>query len=176
MSLIQIDPIGWLPDSFKEQIIDSVVSFVADQAEKVLGDEVSQTLRRLRSDAPFQQAVDRGLKEATDRFLGEYMVEDEDLVVAIARDPDFWKAESVRQALMEIVRHPDVYLAYNTITRLALESLGVPTAQFEINAHLRIVERHEDASQSSPCRGDPIRIENAVQAFVALAQGIAEMK
>jgi tetratricopeptide (TPR) repeat protein len=111
MSLIQIDPLGWLPDSFKQQIIDSVVTFVADQAEKVLGGEVSQALRRLRSDAPFQQAVDRGLKEATDRFVREYTVEDEDLVVAIARDRGFWKAESVRQALLEIIRHPGVHLA-----------------------------------------------------------------
>ncbi len=30
MSLIQIDPIGWLPDSLKQQIIDNVVTFVAD--------------------------------------------------------------------------------------------------------------------------------------------------
>ncbi|HUW11258.1 MAG TPA: ATP-binding protein, partial [Anaerolineae bacterium] len=116
MSLIQIDPLGWLPDSFKQQIIDSVVSFVADQAEKVLGNEVSQALRRLRSDAPFQQAVDRGLKEATGRFVREYTVEDEDLVAAIARDRDFWKAGSVRQALLEIIRHPGVHLAEERTT------------------------------------------------------------
>jgi hypothetical protein len=111
MSLIQVDLFGWLPDSLKQQIIDSVVTFVADQAKKVLGEEVSQALQRLRSDAAFQDAVDRGLKEATDRFVREYTVEDEDLVAAIARDPDFWKAESVRGALLEIVRHPGVYLA-----------------------------------------------------------------
>jgi tetratricopeptide (TPR) repeat protein len=111
MSLIQVDLVGWLPESLKQQIIDSVVTFVADQAKKVLGDEVGQALQRLRSDAAFQEAVDRGLKEATDRFVREYTVEDEDLVVAIARDPDFWKAESVRTALVEIIRHPGAYLA-----------------------------------------------------------------
>jgi tetratricopeptide (TPR) repeat protein len=116
MSLIQIDPLGWLPDSFKQQIIDTVVTFVADQAEKVLGDEAVQTLRRLRSDAPFQQAVDQGLKEATDRFVREYLAEDEDLVTAIARDRDFWKAESVRQALLEIIRHPGVHLTEERTT------------------------------------------------------------
>jgi tetratricopeptide (TPR) repeat protein len=111
MSLIQIDLVGWLPDSLKQQVIDSVVTFVAEQAEKAGRDDVSQALKRLRSDAAFQDAVDRGLKEATDRFVREYMVKDEDLVAAIARDPDFWKAESVREALLEIVRHPGVYLA-----------------------------------------------------------------
>jgi len=111
MSLIQVDLVGWLPDSLKQQIVDSVVTFVADQAKKALGDEVSQALKRLRSDAAFQDAVDRGLKEAADRFVREYMVEDEDLVVAIARDPDFWKAESVREALLEIISHPNIYLA-----------------------------------------------------------------
>jgi tetratricopeptide (TPR) repeat protein len=110
MSLIQVDLVGWLPDSLKREIIDGVVTFVADQAKKALGDEVSQALKRLRSDAAFQDAVDEGLQEATDRFVREYMAEDEDLVAAIARDPDFWKAESVREALLEIVRHPVVYL------------------------------------------------------------------
>lgn len=116
MSLIQVDLIGWLPDSLKQQIIDSVVTFVADQAKKALGDEVSEALKRLRSDAAFQDAVDKGLREATDRFVREYTVEDEDLVAAIARDPDFWKAESVREALLEIVRHPGVYLAEERMT------------------------------------------------------------
>ena len=111
MSLIQVDLVGWLPESLKQQIIDSVVTFVAGQAEKAGRDDVSQALKRLRSDASFQDAVDRGLKEATDRFVREYTVEDEDLVAAIARAPDFWKAESVRQALLEIVRHPGLYLA-----------------------------------------------------------------
>jgi len=111
MSLIQVDLVGWLPDSLKQQIVDSVVTFVADQAKKALGDEVSQALKRLRSDAAFQDAVDRGLKEATNRFVREYMVEDEDLVVVIARDPDFWKAESVREALLEIISHPSIHLA-----------------------------------------------------------------
>ena len=116
MSFIQIDLVGWIPDSLKQQIIDGVVTFVADQAKKTLGDEVSQALKRLRSDAAFQDAVDRGLKEATDRFVREYTVEDEDLVAAIAGAPDFWEAESVRQALLEIIQHPGVYLAEEQIT------------------------------------------------------------
>jgi len=42
------------------------------------------------------------------------MEEDEDLVAAIAREPDFWKVESVREALLEIIQHqgPDGTLRY----------------------------------------------------------------
>lgn len=47
MSFIQIDPAGWIPDPVKQQIIDGVVTFVADQAKKTLGDEVSQAVKRL---------------------------------------------------------------------------------------------------------------------------------
>jgi len=110
MSLIP-NLVGWLPASLKRQLIDSLVAFVADQAQEALGDEVSHALKRLRSDAAFQDAVDKGLKEATDCFVREYMAEDEDLVAAIAHDPDFRKAKSVREALLEIVRHPGIYLA-----------------------------------------------------------------
>ena len=62
MGLIQIDPLGWIPDPTKQQIIDGIVTFVADQANKTLGDEVSQALERLRSDVAFQKAVNEGLK------------------------------------------------------------------------------------------------------------------
>ena len=41
MSIIQVDLVGWLPDSLKREIIDGMVTFVADQAQKALGDEVS---------------------------------------------------------------------------------------------------------------------------------------
>lgn len=74
MGLIQIDPVGWLPDSLKQQIIDSVVTSIADKAEKVLGDEFGQALKRLRSDVASQDAADKGLKEATDRFVRECTV------------------------------------------------------------------------------------------------------
>lgn len=80
MGLIEIDPVGWLPESLKRQIIDSVATSIADKAEKVLGGEFSQSLKRLRSDVAFQEAVDRGLKEATDGFVRQYTVEDEDPV------------------------------------------------------------------------------------------------
>jgi tetratricopeptide (TPR) repeat protein len=116
MNLVQIDPLSWIPDSLKREIVDEIVTFVADQAKKTLGDEVSGALKRLRSDAAFQDAVDRGLKTATDRFVREYMAEDEDLVAAIARAPDFWKAESVRQTLLEIIRQPGVYLGKERMT------------------------------------------------------------
>jgi tetratricopeptide (TPR) repeat protein len=116
MSFIQIDPLGWIPDRTKQQIIDSIVTFVAEQAEKVRGKRVSRTLRKLRSDAAFQKAVDQGLKEATERFVREYMIEDEDLVAAITHDSDFWKHESVRQALLEIIKHPGILLAEEQLT------------------------------------------------------------
>ena len=49
MTLIQIDPIGWLPDSFKQQIIDSVVTFVADQAESGIPPRARRTRKDLKS-------------------------------------------------------------------------------------------------------------------------------
>jgi hypothetical protein len=64
MALIQIDPIAWIPDHFKQQIVDNIVTFIANQAKKLLGDEVSRSLGQLRSDAALQKAVDQGLQQA----------------------------------------------------------------------------------------------------------------
>jgi hypothetical protein len=59
-----------------------------------------------------------------------------------------------------------------TITRFASQTLGVPAAQFEINGHLRIVERRDDATKKRGFYGDPWRIENCVRAFVSLVRDL----
>ena len=77
-----------------------------DKAGKTLGDEFTTALGKLRSDAAFQDAIDAGLKRATDRFLREYADEDEDLTAALSADREFWKAKTVREALLAILRQP----------------------------------------------------------------------
>ncbi len=60
-----------------------------------------------------------------------------------------------------------------SITRFVSEQLHVPAIQIEINAHLRIPERRSDATKPQPFRAAPERIENTVQAFVALVAELA---
>jgi len=60
-----------------------------------------------------------------------------------------------------------------SITRFLSEQLGVPAIQIEINAHLRIAERRRDATKPQPFRAAPERIENAVQALVAVVTELA---
>jgi hypothetical protein len=60
-----------------------------------------------------------------------------------------------------------------TITRFVSQQLKVPAAQFEINGHLRIVKRRDDATKTQPFYGDPWRIEHTVRAFVALVDALA---
>jgi hypothetical protein len=59
-----------------------------------------------------------------------------------------------------------------TITRFVSQTLGVPAAQFEINGHLRIVERRDDATKKRGFYGDPWRIENCVMAFATLVKDL----
>lgn len=61
-----------------------------------------------------------------------------------------------------------------SITRFVSEQLHVPASQIEINAHLRIPERRNDATKPQPFRAAPERIENTVQAFVALVASLAD--
>ena len=57
-----------------------------------------------------------------------------------------------------------------TVTGYVASKLGVPAAQFELNAHLRVVKRRGDATPQGAFRGEPERIEKTVQALVALIQ------
>ena len=110
MSFIQVDLLGWIPDEVKRRILDSLVDFVSKQAEKILGDEIGEAIKKLRSDTAFQDAFDEGVERATNRFIQEYVHQDEDLVMAIASDENFWRAKSVRQALLAMIQHPGRWL------------------------------------------------------------------
>ena len=60
--------------------------------------------------------------------------------------------------------------AHETITRYAWQRLGVQAAQFELNAHLRVVNRKPDASSTDLFRGYPDKILKTVHAFLHLMQ------
>ena len=106
MTFPPLDPLSWIPEATKREILDGLLKFMMDKAGKTLGDEFTGVLGKLRSDAAFQDAIDTGLKRATDRFLREYADEDEDLTAALSADRELWKAKSVRDALLAILRQP----------------------------------------------------------------------
>ncbi len=102
---------GLLPQSLKQQAIDISVSFVSDQAKKLVSEEVSNRIKKLRSDAAFQTAFEAGLRRAVNRFGEEYATEDEDLTVALLADKTLFQNEQVQRALLAILKQPGVYLA-----------------------------------------------------------------
>lgn len=106
MNPIKIDPLSWIPDSIKQQILDNTVDFIAEQAKKMLGEKFSDAIKKLKSDAAFKKAFNESLKRATERFSQEYIDKDEDLVVAIIENPDFWEAKSVRNSLLQMIKNP----------------------------------------------------------------------
>jgi hypothetical protein len=109
--MLQFDILGLIPQSLKRQALDTLVDFVSEQARKYASEEVAVKIKKLRSDAAFNQAFEEGLRRAVRRFVQEYEVEDEDLVAAIAADEDFFNNEEVRAALLTILKKPGVYLA-----------------------------------------------------------------
>jgi len=104
------DVLNLIPQSLQQQILDALVDFVSGQAKKLLGDQVSNKIKGLKSDASFAQAFRDGLHRAAERFAREYEQEDEDLVTAIAADQGFFQNEQVQNALLAIIKRPGVYL------------------------------------------------------------------
>ena len=106
-----LDILNLIPKSLQQEIVDGLVDVLSKQAEKVLGDQFADKIKKLRSDAGFVQAFQAGLRRAADRFVQEYQEEDEDLMRAIAADEGFFKNRQVQQALLAIIRKPGAYLA-----------------------------------------------------------------
>jgi tetratricopeptide (TPR) repeat protein len=109
--MLQFDILGLIPQSLKRQALDTLVDFVSEQARKYASEEVAAKIKKLRSDAAFNQAFEEGLRRAVIRFVQEYEIQDEDLVAAIAADEDFFNNEEIRAALLTILKKPGVYLA-----------------------------------------------------------------
>jgi hypothetical protein len=55
-----------------------------------------------------------------------------------------------------------------TITRFAAETLGVPALQIELNAHLRVVRRLPDATQTKPFYGNLDLIQRIISTLAAV--------
>lgn len=108
--MFQLDLLSLIPQSLKQTVRDVLVDFVADQAKKYASDELATKIKKLRSDAAFNKTFEEGLQQAAQRFVEEYKVEDEDLVVAIAGDKGFFKNEEIQQALLTVLKKPSAYL------------------------------------------------------------------
>jgi tetratricopeptide (TPR) repeat protein len=100
------NPVSFIPPELQQRMFNALIDFLSEQAQKVLGDEVSSRLKGLRSDAAFAKQFEAGLKRAGERFLKEYEARDEDLTAAIADEPNFFKNEQVQTAMLWMLKHP----------------------------------------------------------------------
>lgn len=108
------DPISlgtsFIPARLKEKLADSFVELLAGSAESLGGDQIASKIRKLSSRNDLLQSVDRALEAGSQRFIKEYMGQDEDLVEAIRDDASFWQSEMVQDALVRLVSRPGAWL------------------------------------------------------------------
>jgi hypothetical protein len=107
--MLQLDLLQLIPHSLKQQASDALVDFVSDQAKKFLSDEVAAKIKKLRSNAAFNQSFEVSLKRAAQRFVAEYEAQDEDLVTAIAADKAFFNNEEIQAALLAVIKQPGAF-------------------------------------------------------------------
>lgn len=104
------DLLQLIPQNLKQKALDTLVDVVSEQAKKYAGEGLAAKVKKLRSDAAFRDAFETGLSQAIQRFIEEYQVEDEDLVLAISREQDFFLNKEVQTALTTILKQPGAYL------------------------------------------------------------------
>jgi hypothetical protein len=98
--------LSFIPDSLKQAMVDGLVNFLANQADKLSDGTLGARLRGLASDGALRKSMEQALQRATARFEREYADTDEDLVAAIKADKSFWVQAEVRQAIIELVARP----------------------------------------------------------------------
>lgn len=105
-----VDILSFIPDELKQKLGQEIIDFIADQAKKVANEQIAGKIRKLSSKTEFAEAVDKAIQKGGERFMVEYLVQDEDLSLALTGDPDFWKTPSVQKALLALVKQPGAWL------------------------------------------------------------------
>ncbi|GAK58492.1 hypothetical protein U27_05466 [Candidatus Vecturithrix granuli] len=106
-----LDILDIIPQSLKQQVVDTLVDFVSGEAKKYVSGEIANKIRSLRSDAAFHRTFEKGLQQAVKRFIAEYEAQDEDLVAALQADRTFLANAQVQKAMLTMLRKPGTYLA-----------------------------------------------------------------
>lgn len=105
------DILNFIPPSLQQQILTTLVDFISDQAKKLMGDQIAEEVKKLRTDAAFRKSFLSGLDSAVSRFAEEYRAKDEDLVDLIMADNGFFKNEQVKSALLTLLKKPSAHLS-----------------------------------------------------------------
>ena len=109
--MFEFNIIRFIPQSLIIKAVDTTVDVIVEMGRDVLQEETLRQVRRLRSDGAFRLAFEDGLRRASDRFVAEYIDQDEDLVAAIVDDEGFFENEEVQAALLTILQNPGIYLS-----------------------------------------------------------------
>ena len=105
-----VDPIDFVPSEVKDRIYNGVIEGCARLADSALGEGAGEGIRHLSTDGEFLSAFERAMQKATQRFVNEYSLVDEDLTEIIGRDQGFWRSKSMIAALQTMVRQPGAFL------------------------------------------------------------------
>jgi LuxR family glucitol operon transcriptional activator len=98
-----------IPDAIKQALVDGLVNFLADQADRVADGTLGERLRALSSDGTLRRAMGQALRRALARFEREYGARDAALVAAISAQPGFWEQPALRKAIIELVARPGAW-------------------------------------------------------------------
>jgi len=100
-----INPLNYLADSVKDNLINAGLTKVADAADSAGSTRLAQSLRKLRSDTPLIEDVALGLGRAIESFSVGWRNEDPELV-AVIEDVDLWRTSDFLADLTAILVRP----------------------------------------------------------------------
>ncbi len=188
----------WRAARFKEE--DEYTSGLARLVAKITGAHVICAHRRsssdpnVDSDAPYKTALkeivrlhrprimldihgckpENGFGIALGTMKGASCPSHRPVILQILYERGFSESHSDLTGLDVDKKYPAMGdHAREPVTRFAWEKLGLPAAQLEVNAHLRVVQRLPGASTSGSFSGDPQGILHMIATLTALVKALA---
>ena len=101
-----MNPIDFLPDEYKKQIIDGIVDVIVSKAGGRISKKNIQIIKGLKSDRVFTKEFTNAIQRATQRFLFE---NNDESAKTFLSNSDLCSDEKFIKALTFIVSHPGSY-------------------------------------------------------------------
>ncbi len=98
-----------IPSVFLAGLYKTIMSFAAEQMKRYVGDTIATKWNDLRAEKAFRKQFEEAIIRATQRFVKEYEMKDEDLVRELTKNQEIFMNKEVQEALLRLIKYPTSY-------------------------------------------------------------------
>lgn len=106
-----MDNSEFMPKSVRKKLAENLILHCEELGKRHLNDDAGIAIGKLRNDNNFLEKFNYAVDTAIKQFVDAHIYEEEDLILAILADKDFWSYRSIINALDTLLKRPKIFSA-----------------------------------------------------------------